>query len=96
VCHTVNWGLAAQLLQHLGSTGQSVTRLANANVEDELLDREIPHGVLRLFRHCCGCSVVDVVGLRRVRLGYWKFRGSVPSQNCLGGFAALSAVGAGG
>lgn len=41
--------MTGQLLKHLGGTGKSVTRLANADVEDELLDAELPHGVLSLL-----------------------------------------------
>lgn len=47
---TVDRSLTAQLLQHLGGTGQSVTRLADGDVQDELLDAELPHGVLGLLR----------------------------------------------
>jgi hypothetical protein len=47
---TVDGSLTAQLLEHLGSTGKSVTRLADGNVQDELLDAELPHGVLGLLR----------------------------------------------
>lgn len=31
---TVDWGLTAQLLEHLCGTGKSVTRLSDGNVED--------------------------------------------------------------
>jgi len=48
---TVDGSLTAELFQHLGSTGQSVTRLADRDVEDELLDGELLHRVLGLFRH---------------------------------------------
>lgn len=41
----VDGSLTAELLEHLGGTGQSVTRLADGDVEDELLDAELPHGV---------------------------------------------------
>lgn len=41
----VDGSLTAQLLEHLGRTGQSVTRLADGDVEDELLDAKLPHGV---------------------------------------------------
>lgn len=47
---TVDRSLTRQLLKHLGGTGQSVTRLADGDVEDELLDAELPHGVLGLLR----------------------------------------------
>jgi hypothetical protein len=52
---TVDRSLTTQLFEHLGSASQSITRLANADVEDELLDRKLPHGVLGLLRrHLCG------------------------------------------
>lgn len=41
----VDGRLTAQLLEHLGGTSKSVTRLAHGDVEDELLDAELPHGV---------------------------------------------------
>jgi hypothetical protein len=52
----VNRSLTAQLLQHLRGTGQTITRLANRDVQNKLLDAELPHGVLRLLGHD-GCSV---------------------------------------
>ncbi len=47
---TVHGGLTGQLLEHLGGTSKSVTRLADRDVQDELLDAELPHGVLGLLR----------------------------------------------
>jgi hypothetical protein len=47
---TVDGGLTRKLLQHLGGTGKSVTRLSDGDVQDELLDAELPHGVLGLLR----------------------------------------------
>jgi hypothetical protein len=41
----VDGRLTAQLLEHLGGTRQSVTRLADGDVEDELLNAKLPHGV---------------------------------------------------
>jgi hypothetical protein len=41
----VDGRLTAQLLEHLGGTGETITRLADRDVEDELLDAELPHGV---------------------------------------------------
>lgn len=41
----VDGGLTGQLLEHLRGTGETITRLANGDVEDELLDAELPHGV---------------------------------------------------
>lgn len=41
----VDGSLTGQLLKHLGRTGQTITRLADGDVEDELLDAELPHGV---------------------------------------------------
>jgi hypothetical protein len=47
---TVDRSLTAQLLEHLGGSGQSVTRLADRDVEHELLDAKLAHGVLGLLR----------------------------------------------
>jgi hypothetical protein len=41
--------LASQLFQHLGGTSQSVTRLAHTDVEAELANTQLPHGVLGLL-----------------------------------------------
>jgi len=46
---TVDWSLTTQLFQHFRSTGQSVTRLSDRDVEDELLDAELLHGVATLL-----------------------------------------------
>lgn len=51
---TVDGCLTRQLLKHLGGSGQSITRLADRDVQDELVDSEFPHGVGALvvaFRH---------------------------------------------
>lgn len=42
---TVDRSLARQLFQHLCGSGQSVTRLSDGNVENELLDAKLLHGV---------------------------------------------------
>lgn len=41
----VDGGLTAELFEHLGRTGETITRLADGDVEDELLDAKLPHGV---------------------------------------------------
>ena len=41
----VDGSLTAQLLEHLRGTSETITRLADRDVEDELLDAELPHGV---------------------------------------------------
>lgn len=41
-----NWCLPCELLQHLGSTGQSVSALTDADVQAELANAELSHGVL--------------------------------------------------
>lgn len=50
------------MLQHLGRTSKSVTRFSNGNVEDDLLDAKLLHGIGALsFGHfCCWSSVVGV------------------------------------
>jgi hypothetical protein len=45
----VNGLLASKLIQHLSGTGQSITRLTNANVDDKLLDVQLAHGVVQLL-----------------------------------------------
>jgi hypothetical protein len=42
---TVDGRLTAQLLQHLGCSGQSVTRFADRNIEDEFLDAQFAHRI---------------------------------------------------
>lgn len=42
---TVNRGLTTQLFQNFGSTGKSVTRFSDRDVENELLDFKLLHGV---------------------------------------------------
>ena len=44
----VDGSLTAQLLEQLRGTSETITRLANGDVEDELLDAELPHGVVGL------------------------------------------------
>ena len=43
---TVDWGLAAQLLEHLRRSRQSISRLADRDIQDELLDAELFHRVV--------------------------------------------------
>ena len=59
--------LAAQLLEHLGSTGEAITTLANRNVEDELLDLELTHHIL-VLRTEGGRSVRRLTGLSNCML----------------------------
>lgn len=47
--------MTAQLLEHLGGTRKSVTRLADGDVENELLDAQLTHGV--------GALVLGALGL---------------------------------
>jgi hypothetical protein len=41
----VDGGLTRQLLENLGGTSEPVTRLSDGDVEDELLDAKLAHGV---------------------------------------------------
>jgi len=41
----VDRSLTAELFEHLGCTSETITRLADGDVQDELLDAELPHGV---------------------------------------------------
>jgi len=40
--------LTRQLLEHLGGTSKSVTRFADGDVQDELLNAQLTHGVAGL------------------------------------------------
>ena len=54
VDRTVDGGLTRQLLKHLSGTGQSVARLADRDVQNQLVDAQLTHGVGALviaFRH---------------------------------------------
>lgn len=57
---TVDGSLTAQLLEHLGGTSKSVTRLANGDVEDELLDAQLTHGVGSLVRGTLADDILAV------------------------------------
>lgn len=72
---TVDGGLTRELLEHLGGTSKSVTRLADRDVQDELLDAELPHGVLGLLRLRNSMSANTKVPMRRIG-------GFVPSLLC--------------
>ena len=41
----VDGGLTGQLFKNLGGTGKSVTRFTDANVENQLLETKLTHGV---------------------------------------------------
>ena len=54
---TVDGSLTRKLLEHLGGTSESVTRFTDGDVQNELLNLQLLHGVLGLFgRHGCGVS----------------------------------------
>jgi len=56
---TVDGSLTTQLLQHLCGSSKSVSRLSDGNVEDELLDAQLLHGIgVFSFGHFCGLFVV--------------------------------------
>ena len=58
---TVDGSLTTQLLQHLCGTSKSITRLSHGNVENQLLDAELLHGIGVLsFGHLCWLFVVVV------------------------------------
>jgi hypothetical protein len=60
--HTIDGSLTAQLLEHLCSPSESITRFAHRDVEDELLDAQLLHGVLGLFGFslCCNVSTCTI------------------------------------
>ena len=41
----VDWSLTAELFEHFGRSGQPIARLADRDVEDELVDAEFPHRI---------------------------------------------------
>ena len=43
-----DWCLSSERLQHLASSGQSVSRFSNTDVETQLPDLQVPHHVLAL------------------------------------------------
>merc|ERR1719188_2035978 len=43
-----DWCLSRERLQHLASSGQSVSRFSNTDVETQLPDLQVPHHVLAL------------------------------------------------
>jgi len=45
----VDWSLTGKLFEHFGCTGESVTRFADTDVQDELVDSQLPHGIVGLF-----------------------------------------------
>ena len=52
--HTVDGSLTTQLLKHFGSTSETITRFANRNIENELVDAQLTHRIRALvfaFRH---------------------------------------------
>ena len=53
--HTVDGSLTTQLLQDFGSTSETITRFADGNVEDELVDAQLTHGVGALV--CAFCHL---------------------------------------
>lgn len=60
----VDGGLTGKLLEHLGGSGKSITGLTNTNVEGELLDSQLSHGVGR------GVSLGLVLVM--VKLCFWR------------------------
>lgn len=57
---TVDGSLTAQLLEHLGGTGEPVTGLADGDVQDELLDAQLAHGVGGLVNGTLGLDILAV------------------------------------
>jgi len=44
--------LSSELFQHTGSTGETITTFTDASVDNELINLDVPHGVLLAFgRH---------------------------------------------
>jgi hypothetical protein len=65
---TVNWSLTRKLLENLGGTSKSVTRLANRDVEDELLDAKLLHWVLLGFGLFDNISILFIAPVFLLRI----------------------------
>ena len=55
-------GLSGKLLEHFGGTGQTIATLANADVQTQLADLQVPHGVLQLGLGNHGCDSNEDAG----------------------------------
>ena len=67
---TVDWGLTRQLLEHLGGSRQSVTRLADGDVQDQLLDAQLTHRVAAAVLAALLDNILAIgLLLRRLALG---------------------------
>lgn len=63
--------LACELLQHLGSTGQSVTALTNTDVQAQFANTQLPHGVLLLL------TLVLQINQTGLKANIWQFQYSM-------------------
>ena len=53
-----HWLLVSELFQHLGGSGQTITRLTNTVVDDELVNFQLSHGIgLLIFSHFNNLSI---------------------------------------
>lgn len=97
VRRTVNWSLTAQLLEHLGGTSKSVTRLADGDVQDELLDAQFTHGVGGLVLAILAAGLVGLLGGRLsaglccISISLCSFNVEMPSTSAPG-FPAMPAM----
>lgn len=57
---TIDWCLPAQLFEHFGCAGESVSRFADGDVEDEFLDAQFAHGVCGFLGGALGFDVLPV------------------------------------
>lgn len=58
VIRTVDGCLSTQLFQHFGGSSESVSRFADGDVENKLVNSKLPHGIgIFVFAFCHGESV---------------------------------------
>ena len=55
-------GLSGKLLEHFGGTGETIATLSNADVQTQLADLQVPHGVLQLCLGNHGCGINEDAG----------------------------------
>ena|ERR1700686_4682287 len=82
----VDRSLTAQLFQDLGCSGQSITTLANRDVEDEFLDFDVPHGICGFFIARGLLVVVSLEAMSKILvfgdIYHWDVDGWIDGQAC--------------
>ena len=77
--------LSCQLFEHLGGTGQPIARLSYADVQTQLQDAQLPHGVHALAVLCLLLQTnmspsefsPRIMTINNVFWALWKFQGAI-------------------